>query len=90
MQQIKSIDELKKEASSNNGDYTEFFIVLNFGTRTSKRIRYDSDENRFDIYNEIDDSYQDDLTEEQLTNETHIVLAINQGALYKYDFLKCS
>ena len=85
MHQIKSIEELKKEASSSNGDYIDFFILLNFGTRSSKRILYDIEQKTFSVYNEIDDSYQDDLTEEQLANETHIVLAIKQGGFYKYN-----
>ena len=65
---------------------TEFFIALNFGCRSSKGIVYYPDTNTFDIHNEIDGSYEEDLTEEQLRNETHIVLAIERGAFFKYDF----
>ncbi len=64
MKKISSIAELKQEALSKNGEYLEFFITLNFGLRSSKRILYDSDENLFSIVTEIDDSYQDDLTED--------------------------
>ena len=85
MKKITSIDELKKEASNPNGDYSDFFIALNFGARSSKRISFDKESNTFSVINEIDYSYQDDLTEEQLRKETHIVYAIENGALYKYD-----
>ena len=86
MKLITSIENLKKEASNKNGDYSDFFIALNFSLRSSKRILYNEDSNTFDIINEIDYSYQDDLTEEQLRTETLIVESINKGALYKYDF----
>ena len=65
---------------------TEFFILLNFNLRNSKRIVYYPDTNAFDVHNEIDDSYEEDLTEDQLRNETHIILAIERGAFFKYDF----
>ncbi len=65
---------------------TEFFILLNYNLRSSKRIAYFPDTNTFDVHNEIDDSYEDDLTEEQLRNEKHIVLAIERGAFFKYDY----
>jgi len=85
MKKITSIDDLKKEASKPNGDYSDFFIALNFGARSSKRIYFDTESNTFNVINEIDYSYQDDLTEEQLRNETNIIEAIEKGALYKYD-----
>ena len=64
----------------------EFFILLNFTLRSSKRITYYPDTNTFDVHNEIDDSYEEGLTEEQLKSETHIGLAIERGAFFKYDF----
>jgi len=86
MKLITSIEELKKEAANKNGDYADFFIALNFSLRSSKRILYEVETQTFSVINEIDYSYQDDLTEEQLANETLIVEAINKGALFKYDF----
>jgi hypothetical protein len=86
MKKIESIEELKKEATNANGDYSDFFIALNFGARSSKRVSYDSENKTFNVINEIDYSYQDDLTEEQLREETHIVFAIENGAFYKYYF----
>jgi hypothetical protein len=84
MKRITSIEELKNEALYNEKEIAEFFILLNGGLRSSKRIIYYSDTNTFDVYNEIDDSFQDDLSIEQLENETHIVLAIKNRALFKY------
>jgi hypothetical protein len=85
MKQITSIEVLKKEAANPNGDYSDFFISLNFGARSSKRVFYDTENETFNVINEIDYSYQDDLTEEQLREETHIVFAIENGAFYKYE-----
>jgi hypothetical protein len=84
MKKVNSIEHLKTEALSHNGEYSDFYINLNFGVRSSKRILYEADSNTFCIHNEIDDSYQDNLTEDELRNETHIVIAIEQGALFKY------
>ena len=87
MKQINSIEELKKESVYDDSKgMTEFFIVLNFGLRSSKRITYFPETNTFDLHNEIDDSFEEDLPEEQLLNETHIGLAIERGAFFKYDF----
>lgn len=86
MKKITSIEELKKESEYDDKKGTaEFFILLNFSLRSSKRITYYPDTNTFDVHNEIDDSYEEDLTEEQLINETHIGVAIERGALYKYN-----
>lgn len=86
MKKITSIKELKKESEyDDRKGMAEFFILLNFNLRSSKRITYYPDTNTFDVHNEIDDSYEEDLTEEQLINETHIGVAIERGALYKYD-----
>lgn len=87
MKRINSIDELKKESAyDDKKGMSEFFIALNNGCRSSKRIVYYPDSNTFDVHNEIDDSYEEDLTEEKLKNETHIVIAIESGAFFKYDF----
>lgn len=87
MQKITSLEQLKKESAyDDKKGMAEFFILLNFGLRSSKRITYYPDTNTFDVVNEIDDSYEEDLTEEQLINETHIGLAIENGAFFKYDF----
>ncbi|MDX1936446.1 MAG: hypothetical protein SFU21_05000 [Flavihumibacter sp.] len=86
MKRITSIQMLKEEAASkNNGGYTDFFISLNSGARSSKGIIYYPDTNRFDVYNDIDGSFEDDLTEEQLIKQTHIGDAIDLGAFFKYE-----
>ena len=76
MKKITSLEELKKEAAYDDKSVAEFFILLNGGLRSSKRITYFPDSDTYDVLNEIDDSYQEDLTEEQLRNETYIVFAI--------------
>lgn len=85
MKKINSVDELKKEASSITGNYTDFFIVLNGGAKSSKQVSYNPETKRFNIINEIDFSYEYNLSEKQLENRTHIVLAIQSGAFFKYE-----
>jgi hypothetical protein len=84
MKIITSLDHLKEEAAYKTGEYTEFCILLAGGlARSSKRILYFPDSKTFDIINEIDDSEQEGLNEEQLKTETHITEAIEKGAFYK-------
>ena len=86
MQKINSLEELKKISTYNEKSVAEFFIMLTGGLRSSKRVTYFPYTDTYDVFNEIDDSYQEDLTEEQLRNETYIVFAIENGAFYKYEF----
>lgn len=79
------MEHLKQLAQSDQGEMQEFFISLSGGiARSSKRIYYEPTTDTFDVHNEIDDTFDDDLTEEQLAAHTNIVSAIKAGALYKY------
>jgi hypothetical protein len=84
MNPILSMEELKEAALYNEREIAEFFIVLNFGLRSSKRIVYFPDTDTFDVHNEIDDSWQEDLPAAELANQTLIVEAIEKKAFYKY------
>ncbi len=87
MKQIQSIDELKKIAEyDERKNWMEFFIALNGFARSSKRIAYYPSTQTFDVHNEIDDSYQEGITEDELKAETMIVEAIENGALFLYEF----
>lgn len=78
---VKSINQLK-ELSKIKG-FAEFKIILAGGLcSSSKRICYYSDTNTFDICNEIDNSWQDNLNEEELYTKTIIPEAIEKNALY--------
>ena len=81
----KKIDSLQqlKELSAEDG--LDIFILLNGGLRSSKRITYFESDDTWDVYNEIDDSYQEGLTTKQLDEETIVVEALKNGALYRYD-----
>lgn len=78
--QVKSVDQLKTILA--DGETKDFFILLNFGLRSSKAISFDGD-NTFYVLNEIDDTEQE-LTEQELMNSdiTNIGKAINNGAFY--------
>lgn len=64
--QIKTIEELKKEAQGEQD--IEFFILLRGYMRSRKRIIWDEGKKRFFIRNYIDDTKQR-LTESQLMDQ---------------------
>ena len=82
--QIRTMEALKKEANSEQDP--EFFILLNGGLRSSKRIIWDENDKLFYIVNYIDDTEQE-LTEVQLMDKEHtnIGYAMTKGALFKDD-----
>lgn len=80
---IKSLEHLKDE--SNGGEYQEFFILLNGGGRSSKRIQWDEEDQIFYITNEIDDTEQE-LSEDEIMEDSNIGHAINKGAFFKYEY----
>lgn len=73
---IESVEQLKEESK----DAGDFFILLNYGLRSSKRIWWNG--THFFILNNIDDT-EEKLTPEQLYTESNIGKAINVGSLYK-------
>lgn len=77
MKQIKSLEELKQLAI----DKHNYCIHLSYGVKTSKWIEYHKPEDRFYVYNYIDDT-DGKYTEQQLKEETYIVDAIELGKLY--------
>ena len=75
---IKTIEQLKELAK----DGLDCFILLNGGLRSSKHIRYYSDDNSFYVLNLIDDSEQE-LTEIQILSSdfSNIGEAMKKGCL---------
>ena len=75
---IRKIEQLKELAN----DGLDCFILLNGGLRSSKHIRYYSDDNSFYVLNLIDDSEQE-LTESQILDNAYsnIGEAMKKGAL---------
>jgi len=79
-EKIETIEELKRLSGTQEG--LDCFIALAGGAaRSSKHIYHDS--NGFNVLNEIDGSY-DDMTEEQLVNDSFLGEALKKGCLYKY------
>ena len=78
---IKSVKHLKKECKNNPCDFFIHFGVA----KSSKRIEYNSEYKTFDVYNDIDETWQEDLTDKELETETNIVEAINNNRLFKYE-----
>ena len=78
---IKTVKALKKAIENEEND---FFLVVGGFARSSKTI-FLTEDNKFDITNEIDDSEQT-LTEDELFDETltNIGKAMKLGAFYKY------
>jgi len=77
--QITSIAHLKEECKNTRED---FFIHLGI-TKSSKSIKYSTDEKSFDIHHEIDDTWEEDVTKEVLAG-SNIGEAIKKGNFYKY------
>lgn len=86
MQVVTSIDELKTIAGEPDSNGFDGYIALSGGMfRSSKQIRYYSDDDSWYIYNEIDDTeVAYGSTDDLLSNEYNIVEAINKGALVQY------
>lgn len=79
MRKIKDLTELKELSSKKK---CKCFIVLNFGVRSVKDIRYYPSKDIFKVFNEIDGTEQQ-LTENQLSTETNIIRALENGALWR-------
>ena len=75
---IRKIEQLKELAK----DGLDCFILLNGRLRSSKHIRYYSDDNSFYVLNLIDDSEQE-LTESQILDSAYsnIGEAMKKGSL---------
>ncbi|MDP2335231.1 MAG: hypothetical protein Q8N05_02050 [Bacteroidota bacterium] len=81
MEIVKSIAHLK-ELSEIDG-FAEFKMILAGGLcHSSKRICYYADSKTFDVHNEIDDTWNEGITEEELDSQTMIPLAIERGAFF--------
>ena len=81
MKLIESIAQLKVLATTKEGDFVDFFVILSGFARSSKRIMYCLDFDQFCIINEIDESYQEPTTDE-LALKTILVEAIEKNSLY--------
>ena len=79
---VNSLNELKQMC---DGVTKDFFIQLNFGIRSSKKISYNKDTDTFYILNEIDDTKQE-LNSQTIMDEdyTNIGKAITFGSFYAY------
>lgn len=85
--QIHSINHLV-ETLKNADEPLEFFIAMNFGTRSSKTITCadeldDNGEYKLEILNQIDDTVQI-LSIDELDKETNIPEAIKKGSFYVF------
>ena len=80
MKKIKDLEELKQLASE---AIVPAFIHLNYGLRSAKDIKYDADKDIWHVFHYIDDTEQK-LTTQQLGEETNIIKALENGALYQY------
>ena len=78
---ITSIEHLKKLCDRNGR--AEFYILLAGGLcRSGKAIHYDIQTKKFDIYNEIDETWQQKITEKALYKKTIIPEAIEKAAMF--------
>lgn len=80
-ERVISIEDMKSYLTP-GGNSEDFFILLNFGARSSKDITLNED-GTLDILNCIDDSYEENVTEGQL-EESFLGEAMEKGAFYKH------
>lgn len=81
---IESLDQLKKEAYRDNGDFVDFYIFLAGGlVKSSKRISYRPELSQFLIIHEIDESYEE-ITESNIGIHSNLIEAISKNCLIKY------
>ena len=81
---IESLDQLKKEAYRDNGDFLDFYIILAGGiAKSSKRISYRPDLGEFLVIHEIDENYEE-VKECDLGTKTNLIEAISKKCLIKY------
>lgn len=83
---VTSIEHLKELSLQRNGEAKEYFILLSGICRSSKRILYYPDEDKFWILNWIDDSEQE-LRTEELEAKTNIVKHMKEGTFIFDDYL---
>lgn len=78
---VESIEHLKKLCDRNGR--AEFYIIFAGGLcRSSKEIHYDTQTKKFEIYNEIDETWQRGITEKSLYKKTIIPEAIEKGTMF--------
>ena len=80
--QIKDLTHLKELLESRE-EALDFFIALNGGFRSSKRISYDAD--GFFIHHEIDDTMEEDIGDKAFM-KSFTGKAMYAGALYMIDW----
>lgn len=78
---VLSIEHLKDLCSINGR--AEFYIKLANGLcKSGKEIHFDTISRKFEIYNEIDDNWQTELSEDELYSKTIIPEAIEKSSMY--------
>lgn len=81
---IENMEQLKELSTHDeNENMFECFIALGM-FRSSKRITYFPDEDKWDIDNEIDDVFLEEITTKELGEQTNVITALEKGALYSY------
>ena len=82
---VLSIEHLKKLCSINGR--AEFYVELCGGlSKSRKAIHFDTISRTFDIYNEIDDTWLSELSEEKLYSKTIIPEAIEKSSMFYSGF----
>lgn len=78
---VTSIEHLKELCDINGR--AEFYILITGGLcRSGKQIHFDNKSNRFEIFNEVDETWQSSVSEKQLHSKTMIPEAIEKSAMY--------
>jgi len=79
---VESLEHLKQLSLNRGDDFVDFVLLIGGGiARSSKRITYYEDMDKFYIINEIDESFQKVLSKD-LDSKTNIMAGINSGSFF--------
>lgn len=82
---VISIEQLIDICSINGR--AEFYIKFANGLcRSGKEIHFDPVSRKFEIYNEVDDTWQSEISEEDLYSKTSIPEAIKKSSMFHCGF----
>ena len=80
MEKVTSLKHLKM--LSNINGFAEFTVILAGGLcQSSKRICYYSESKSFDIFNEVDETWQRKISDKGLAKKTIVIKAIEANSL---------
>ena len=82
LKEVNSVEEMIRICKQKRSGQAEFLLLLVGGFLSVKDITFseNKEDYRWTVYNNIDDSFEEFDTDEDLLRKTHIGLAMERGA----------